>query len=117
MAQKNVASNISALFAKIGKETIIIKDSPALIMSRTVCMLINEASSTVTNGVCDEFSVDIAMENGVNYPIGPFKWADKLGIEFVLKTLNNLEAFYKDTRYRADRGLIEKNIIQGKYYE
>jgi 3-hydroxybutyryl-CoA dehydrogenase len=117
LAQKNVASDISALFAKIGKETIIIKDSPALIMSRTVCMLINEASSTVTNGVCDEFSVDIAMENGVNYPIGPFKWSDKLGIEFVLKTLNNLEAFYKDTRYRADRGLIEKNIIQGKYYE
>ena len=117
LAQKNIAADISALFAKIDKETIIVKDSPALIMSRTVCMLVNEASSTVTNGVCDEFSVDIAMENGVNYPIGPFKWADKLGIEFVLKTLNNLEAFYKDTRYRADRGLIEKNIIQGKYYE
>lgn len=117
LAQKNIASDISALFAKIGKETILVKDSPALIMSRTICMLVNEASSTVTNNVCDEFSVDIAMENGVNYPIGPFKWADKLGIEFVLKTLDNLESFYKDTRYRADRGIIEKSIIGGKYYE
>ena len=117
LAQKHVAPNIAALFNEIGKETIIIKDSPALIMSRTVAMLINEASSTVTNGVCDECSVDIAMENGVNYPIGPFKWADKLGIEYVLETLDNLESFYKDTRYRADRGIVEKTIVGGKYYE
>lgn len=117
LAQKNVASDIASLFEKIGKKTIIVKDTPALILSRTVTMLINEASSTVTNGVCDEFSADIAMENGVNYPIGPFKWSDKLGIKFVLETLNNLENFYKDTRYRADRGLIEKSIIGGKYYE
>jgi 3-hydroxybutyryl-CoA dehydrogenase len=53
----------------------------------------------------------------VNYPIGPFKWADKLGIDSVLEVLNNLEDFYKDTRYRADRGLIEKSIVGGKYYD
>ncbi len=117
LAQQHVAPNIAALFSQIKKETLIIKDSPAMIMLRTVSMLINEASSTVTNGVCDECSADIAMENGVNYPIGPFKWADKLGTDFVLKTLNNLESFYKDSRYRADRGLIEKSIIGGKYYE
>ncbi len=117
LAQQHVAPNIAALFSQIEKDTLIIKDSPAMIMSRTVCMLINEASSTVTNGVCDECSADIAMENGVNYPIGPFKWADKLGTEFVLETLDNLESFYKDTRYRADRGIVEQSIIGGKYYE
>ena len=117
LAQQHVAPNIAALFSQIEKETLIIKDSPAMIMARTVCMLINEASSTVTNGVCDECSADIAMENGVNYPIGPFKWADKLGIDFVLETLDNLESFYKDTRYRADRGIVERAIMGGKYYE
>jgi len=117
LASDNVASIIAALFNQIGKETLIIKDSPALLIARTVSMLINEASSTVTNGVCDECSADIAMENGVNYPIGPFKWADKMGIDKALEILNNLEEFYKDTRYRADRGIIEKSIIGGKYYE
>ncbi len=117
LAEDHVSAHIAALFDVIGKETLIVKDSPALIMARTVAMLANEASSTVTNGVCDEKSADIAMENGVNYPIGPFKWVDKLGIEFVLNTLDNLEDFYKDTRYRADRGLREKNILKGKYYE
>lgn len=116
LAQQHVASNIAVLFNEIGKETIIIKDSPGLIISRIIAMLVNEASSTVTNGVCDECSVDIAMENGVNYPIGPFKWADKVGSEYILTVLNNLENFYKDTRYRADRGIIEKNIMGGKYY-
>jgi len=117
LANEHVASSIAALFAQINKETLIIKDSPAMLLLRTVAMLVNEASSTVTNGVCDEFSADIAMENGVNYPIGPFKWADKLNVDFVLDTLNHLEEFYKDTRYRADRGLIEKSITGGKYYE
>jgi len=117
LAQQHVSSNVAALFKEINKETIIIKDSPGMIMARTVAMLVNEASSTVTNGVCDEVSADIAMENGVNYPIGPFKWADKVGIESVLNILDNLEDFYKDTRYRADRGLIEKVITEGKYYE
>ena len=116
-ASENIASIIAALFNQIGKETLIIKDSPAMIVARTISMLINEASSTVTNGVCDEYSADIAMENGVNYPIGPFKWADKMGIDNCLTILNNLEEFYKDTRYRADRGIIEKSIIGGKYYE
>jgi 3-hydroxybutyryl-CoA dehydrogenase len=117
LAQKHVSPNVAALFKIINKETLIIKDSPGLIMARTIAMLINEASSTVTNGVCDEKSADIAMENGVNHPIGPFKWADKVGVESILNILDNLESFYKDTRYRADRGLIEKVIIEGKYYE
>ena len=117
LAQKHVASNIAALFKQIGKETIIVKDSPGLIMARTISMLVNEASSTVTNGVCDECSADIAMENGVNYPIGPFKWADKLGSAYILTILDNLESFYKDTRYRADRGIIERTIIGSNYYE
>lgn len=117
LAQKHVASNVAALFNQIGKETLIVKDSPGLIMARTVSMLVNEASSTVTNGVCDSYSADIAMENGVNYPIGPFKWADKVSSSYILEVLNNLESFYKDSRYRADRGIIEKNIIGGKYYD
>lgn len=117
ISNSNIKKEIAALFQILGKETFVIKDTPGMILLRTISMLINEASSTVTNSVCDEFSADIAMENGVNYPIGPFKWADKVGIDFILKTLDNLESFYKDTRYRADRGLIEKSIIGGKYYE
>jgi len=117
LAQQHVSSNVAALFKEIQKETIIIKDSPGMIMARTVAMLVNEASSTVTNGVCDEPSADIAMENGVNYPIGPFKWVDKVGVKSIVNILDNLESFYKDTRYRADRGLIEKSILEGTYYE
>ncbi len=117
LAQKHIASHIAQLFLQINKQTIIIKDSPALIMLRTICMLVNEASCAVTNNVCDEISVDIAMQNAVNYPIGPFKWANKLGLDFILQTLNNLEDFYKDGRYRIDRGIIEKSMTQGLYYE
>lgn len=111
-AKKGVENSISALFAKINKQVFAVKDSPALISLRTIASIINEANSAVMNGICDESSADIAMENGVNYPIGPFKWLNLLGVEYVLNTLNNLESFYKDTRYRANRNLIEKQILK-----
>ncbi|WP_331775210.1 3-hydroxyacyl-CoA dehydrogenase [Sulfurospirillum sp. 1612] len=117
LASDDTLNTLAALFDKIGKKTLIVKDSPALIMMRTISMLVNEASSAVTHRVCDVKSADIAMENGVNYPIGPFKWADKLGIDCIVSALDRLEAFYKDTRYRTDRGLIEKNLTGSKYYE
>ncbi len=117
LANKDTKNHIAALFEKIDKKVLLVKDTPAMIMLRTVCMLVNEASSAVTCGVCDVKSADVAMENGVNYPIGAFKWADYLGIDFVLAVLNHLENFYKDGRYRADRGLIEMNILENSYYE
>lgn len=107
-ATQETKEHVAALFNKIGKKTLHVKDSPALITLRTIVMIINEASATVTNGVCDEASADVAMENGVNYPIGPFKCVQKLDITHVLNTLDNLESFYQDTRYRADRGLMER---------
>lgn len=111
-AKKGIENSIAALFAKIQKQVLVIKDSPALISLRVIASIINEANSAIMNGICDEASADIAMENGVNYPIGPFKWLNLLGIDYVLETLNNLENFYKDTRYRANRILIEKQILK-----
>ncbi|MCB1760351.1 MAG: 3-hydroxyacyl-CoA dehydrogenase [Gammaproteobacteria bacterium] len=91
------------LFQKLGKQVIVVDDTPALIVLRTICMLANEAAETVLQQVCDAAAVDAAMQNGVNYPLGPLAWADRLGAATVLTTLEHLQQAYGFDRYRPSQ--------------
>ncbi|QBR03669.1 3-hydroxyacyl-CoA dehydrogenase [Paraburkholderia pallida] len=82
-------------------EVVPLKDVAGMVVMRTVAMLVNEASDAVDQGVCSAEDVDLAMEKGVNYPIGPLKWADEVGVELFHRVLINLREHYGEERYRA----------------
>ena len=75
-------------------------DVAGLVVLRTVAALANEAADAVTLGIASARDVDIAMQKGVNYPRGPLRWADEIGVERVRDVLANLAAHYGDDRYR-----------------
>jgi 3-hydroxybutyryl-CoA dehydrogenase len=87
----------------------IVADSPGLCLMRTVCMLANEAADAVHQGVCDVEAVDTAMMYGVNYPVGPLQWADRIGLAHVQGVLNNIRAEYGEERYRCSP-LIQSRV-------
>ena len=89
-----------------------VDDVAGLVVLRTVAMLANEASDAVTQGIASAADVDLAMQKGVNYPIGPLAWADALGIGFVRDTLENLAAHYGEDRYRLSP-LITRRVASG----
>lgn len=80
-------------------------DWPALICTRTLSMLANEAFETVMQGVASIEGVDNAMRYGVNYPKGPIAWAREIGLHRILSVLDNLYTLTKDPRYRASLAL------------
>lgn len=82
-----------------------VRDLPALVVLRTVAMLINEACDAVHYGVAQAEDVDTAMRLGVNYPLGPFAWLEKLGRGRVRAALRHLGDFYGEDRYRLSPGL------------
>ena len=84
-----------------GKTVTRIEDVPGLIVARTVCMLANEAADALGQGVASATDIDLAMTAGVNYPIGPLAWADRVGIAWVVALLDNLDNAYRNGRYRA----------------
>lgn len=92
---------VIGLLQKLDRQVIISEDKPGLIVMRTVCLLINEAADAIENGVCNENDVDLAMQKGVNYPIGLIAWAKKIGIAHVVETLDNLHQWFGDDRYRV----------------
>ena len=94
-------NHIIGMFQVLNKQVLVCQDLPALVVMRTVCLLINEAADVIENGVCSENDVDLAMQKGVNYPIGLIAWAHKIGFEQVVETLDNLHQWFGDDRYRV----------------
>lgn len=81
-------------------ETSII--SCGFIFPRTIVQIINEACFALEEKVASKEDIDRAMKFGVNYPKGPFEWAE--GKEVYVKTLlNELLEKTKDKRYVASR--------------
>jgi 3-hydroxybutyryl-CoA dehydrogenase len=67
---------------KMGKVTVEVKkDSPGFIVNRTMIPHMLEAIKIVEEGIASIQDVDIAVKNGLNYPMGPFELMDLTGID------------------------------------
>jgi 3-hydroxybutyryl-CoA dehydrogenase len=106
---------IVGLFQVAGFVVTPLADVPGLAVMRTVAMLINEAADVVNQGVCSLQEVDLAMLKGVNYPKGPFAWADEIGVPTVQTVLKNLATHYGEDRYRISP-LIQRNAWSGRQF-
>lgn len=93
-------AKIIRLLQSLGKQVIHLPDYPGLLVMRTVAMLANEALDVVNKGVASASDTDDAMRFGVNYPQGPLTWGSKLGWQHILATLENLQRYYTEPRYR-----------------
>ncbi len=87
------------------------------ILNRVLTMLINEACDAVFMNITTAEDVDLAMQNGVNYPKGLLAWADEIGLPKVLDSMNNLHNEYQEERYRPNP-LLKRMVREGrKFYE
>ncbi|MBD2784567.1 3-hydroxyacyl-CoA dehydrogenase [Xenorhabdus sp. DI] len=93
-------AKVIGFLQSLGKQVILLPDYPALLTMRTVAMLCNEALDAVNKGIASAEDIDLAMRYGVNYPIGPLAWGEQLGWKHILTTLENLQKFYGEPRYR-----------------
>jgi 3-hydroxybutyryl-CoA dehydrogenase len=100
------------LFQSLGKETVRVKDTPGLTFPRILSLIINEAARSMEEGVASPEEIDVAMRLGVNYPQGPLRWADQIGLDDVLAVLEGLQRESGDDRYRPTP-LLKKLVTAG----
>lgn len=100
------------LFKSVGKETFRVKDAPGLTFPRILSLIINEAARSLEEGVATAEEIDVAMRLGVNYPQGPLRWADQVGLDEVLAVLEGLQSESGDDRYRP-APLVKKLVGAG----
>jgi 3-hydroxybutyryl-CoA dehydrogenase len=88
-------------FEGLGRPVVDIEDCVGGVIGRMVCQVINESCFAVQEGVGTPEDVDAGMELGMNHPRGPFAWMEAIGAAQVLRTLDGLQAFTREERYRA----------------
>jgi 3-hydroxybutyryl-CoA dehydrogenase len=106
-------ATVTGFFQQLGKSVSVIDDAPGMVVMRTVAMLANEAADTVHQGVASNRDVELAMQKGVNYPLGPLAWADLLGAKLICAVLQNMAVFYGEERYRTSALLKRRAIVDG----
>lgn len=85
------------------------------ILNRVLAMLINEAADALHLGIASAKDIDLAMTKGVNYPKGLLAWADEIGLDRVLATLDGLYDEYREDRYRASV-LLRRKVAKGEQF-
>lgn len=85
------------------------------IFNRVLAMLINEAADAAYLNIASAKDIDNAMTKGVNYPKGLLAWADEIGIQKCVDTLDNLYNEYHEDRYRCSP-LLRKMARESKTF-
>lgn len=106
------AAQAETLWKSLGKEPVRVKDMAGLTFPRILSLIINEAARSLEEGVASAEEIDIAMRLGVNYPQGPLRWADQIGLDDVLAVLEGLERETGDDRYRP-APLLKRLVVAG----
>lgn len=102
-----------SFWQSVGLESIEVKDGPGLVRARTLCCLINEATSALMEGVATAADIDKAMQLGTNYPHGLLAWADTIGLDAVLGVMTGLQDEWGESRYRPSP-LLKRMVLAGK---
>lgn len=102
-------------FAKmIDKLAITINESPGHISSRLIVTLINEACDALMEGVASVQCIDTTMKLGYGLLFGPFEMADRIGLDKLLKWMDNLYAEFGLQKYKPSP--ILKRLVRAGYY-
>jgi 3-hydroxybutyryl-CoA dehydrogenase len=75
---------------RMGKEVVVIKESPGFITSRINAMIGNEAFYMLEEGIASAADIDKALKLGLNHPMGPFEMVDMVGLDTRLHILEYL---------------------------
>lgn len=78
---------------RIDRVAVAVNDSPGLILSRVLVSMINEAIFVLMYGIASRDDIDNMLKLGANFPKGPLEFADSLGLDVVLASL---EVLYKE---------------------
>ena len=83
-------ATIEQVAARMGKETVLVREAPGFITTRVNASIGNEAFYMLMEGVASARDIDKALKLGLNHPMGPFELVDLVGLDTRLSILEYL---------------------------
>lgn len=90
-SSEEALATTTAVAQRMGKETVLIKESPGFVTSRINALIGNEAFQMLQEGVASARDIDKALKLGLNHPMGPFEMIDLVGLDTRLAVLEFLQ--------------------------
>jgi 3-hydroxybutyryl-CoA dehydrogenase len=98
---------------RMGKEPIVVADSPGFASSRLGVALGLEAMRMLEEGVATAADIDKAMELGYNHPMGPLRLTDLVGLDVRLAIARYLHQALDSDTFRPP-AILERLVAEGK---
>jgi len=108
---QDTLNKIKSFIASLGKETVLVKDSPGFVTTRLFVTLVNEGAKMYEEGIATAEDIDKAIVLGLNHPIGPLRAAD-INIETLVHCLRYLEKTLGKSY--APSPVLERLLAEGK---
>jgi 3-hydroxybutyryl-CoA dehydrogenase len=102
LTDASVKEAAHGLLASDGVPVTVCRDSPGFIAQRVVAMIVNIGCSIAQSRTAQPADIDKAVTLGLNYPHGPLKFGDVVGVERIHRVLANMNTIYADPRYRPN---------------
>lgn len=97
----------------INKKIIRVNESPGNIVTRMMVTTINEACEILMEGVASVVDIDTAMKESSGNIYGPFEMADRVGLDKILKYMDNLYQEFGDKKFKPSP--IIKRLVRANY--
>ena len=111
--KKEVTETIVGLSKTLGKVPCVVNDYPGFVANRILMPMINEAITTLFEGVAGVEEIDTVMKLGMAHPMGPLQLADFIGLDTCLSILKVLHDGFGNPKY-APCPLLVNMVIAGK---
>jgi 3-hydroxybutyryl-CoA dehydrogenase len=102
----------SKVAARMGKEVVLVNESPGFVTTRINALIGNEAFAMLDAGVASAKDIDKALKLGLNHPMGPFELVDLVGLDVRLSILEYLHQSLGE-KYRPN-DLLKQYVQEGR---
>jgi methoxymalonate biosynthesis protein len=99
---------VTGLLTSLGRQSLVVRDSPGFVINRLLHPLINHAAMVVGEGVASAEMVDGLLEGCLGHSTGPLRTADLIGLDNLVDSLNVLYERTGDESCRPAGLLLEK---------
>jgi 3-hydroxybutyryl-CoA dehydrogenase len=112
LTSQNTVDVCTEVGRRMGKEVVLVQESPGFITTRVNALISNEAFAMLEAGIASAEDIDKALKLGLNHPMGPFELVDLVGLDVRLSILEYLHQTLGE-KYRPNR-LLKEYVQEGR---
>jgi 3-hydroxybutyryl-CoA dehydrogenase len=100
-ASDETIADAIAFAERCGKDAVEVADRAGFVVNALLFPYLNNAVRMLEQGTASKEAIDVAMQGGCNFPMGPFALLDLVGLDTSLAILDALYEEFRDPNYAA----------------